>query len=167
MHLIKYNLIKNSQHGFRMGKSCLSNLLEFNNNVTAWLDKSNSVDIVYLDFAKAFDKVSHLRLMIKLQSLGIKGNIFKWIKMWLIDKKQCVVNNGYCSGWKDVSSGVPQGSLLGPILFIIFINDIDNNILSKLSKFADDIKVGKVVNNETQAREFQNDLDKLYYWSKQ
>ena len=80
-----------------MGKSCLSNLLEFYNNVTVWLDKSNGDDIVYLNFAKVFDKVSHLRLMIKLQSLGITGNIFKWIKMWLSARKQCVVINGFCS----------------------------------------------------------------------
>ena len=166
-HLIKYSLIKNSQHGFRTGKSCLSNLLDFYNIVTAWLDKSNCVDIVYLDFAKAFDKVSHLGLMIKLQSLGITGSTYKWIKMWLSDRKQCVVINGHCSEWKDVSSGVPQGSVLGPILFTIFINDIDNSVKSKLSKFADDTKLGKVVNNESQAREFQSDLDKLYYWSKQ
>ena len=162
-HLVKYYLIKNSQHGFRTEKSCLSNLLEFYNNVTAWLDKSNCVDIVYLDFSKAFDKVSHLRLMVKLQSLGITGNGLKWIKMWLSDRKQCVVINSYCSEWKDASSGMSQVSVLGPILFIIFINDIDNNIISKLSKFADDSKVGKVLNNETQAREFQSDLDKLYY----
>ena len=143
-HLIKYNLIKNSQHGFTTGKSCLPNLLQFYNNVTGWLNKSNCFDLVYLDFAKAFDKVSHLRLMIKLQSLGKVGNIFKWIKMWLSDRKQCVVINGYCSESKDVSSGVPQGSVLGPILFIIFINNIDDNIISKISKFAGNTNVGKV-----------------------
>ena len=87
--------------------------------------------------------------------------------MWLSNRKQCVVINGYCSEWKDVSSCVPQGSVLGPILFIIFINDTDNKIISKLCKFADDTKVGEVVNNEKQASEFQSDLDKLYYWSKQ
>ena len=104
--------------------------------------------------------------MIKLQSLGITGNIFKWIKIWLSDRKQCVVINGYSSEWKDVSSGVPQGSVLGPILFIIFIYDINNNIIFKLSKFVDDTKVGKVVNNETLAGEFQSNLDKLYCWAR-
>ena len=104
--------------------------------------------------------------MIKLQSLEITGNILKWIKIGLSNGKQSVVVNGYCSEWKDFSSGMPQGSVLGPILFIIFINDIDNNILSILSNFAYDTKVGKVVNNETHAKEFQSDLDKLYYWIK-
>ena len=123
------------------------------------MDKSNCVDIVYLDFAKAFDKVTNLRLMVKLQSLGITESIFKWIKLWLSNRKQCVVINGHCSKWKDVSSGVLQGSVFGPILFIIFINDIDNNIILKLSEFADDTKVSKVVNNETKASELQSDLD--------
>ena len=96
--------------------------------------------------------------MIKLQSLSITGNIFKWIKMWLSDRKQCVVINVHCSEWKDVSNGpngVPQGSVLRPIFVVIFINDINNNIISKLSKFADDTKVGKVLIMKYKLKDFK------------
>ena len=105
---------------------------------------------MYLDFAKAFDKVPHRRLSLKLQAHGITGKILQWIKAWLSERQQCVVLNGKCSQWRPVESGVPQGSVLGPTLFIIFINDIDDaidTVKGIISKFADDTKVGRPVNN--------------------
>jgi hypothetical protein len=104
--------------------------------------------------------------MSKLSAYGIRGNIYNWIKQWLENRKQRVVVNGHFSDWSHVCSGVPQGSVLGPQLFNIYINDIENNIRSKLVKFADDTKVGKVVNNIEQAKEFQSDLDEFSNWSK-
>ena len=91
------------------GKSTLSNLLEYLEELTRLVDQGHSVDIVYLDFAKAFDKVPHMRLIKKCQGLGIQGNILRWIKEWLTDRNQRVVLNGKCSQWREVLSGVPQG----------------------------------------------------------
>jgi hypothetical protein len=130
------------------------------------VDNGNCVDIVYLDFSKAFDKVPHLRLITKLKKYGISGKVLVWIQQWLSNRKQRVVLNDCCSDWKAVCSGVPQGSVLGPQLFIIYINDIDKDVNSKLSKFADDTKVGKIVNNQSQSNELQFDLNILYEWSK-
>ena len=132
------------------------------------VDQGHSVDIVYLDFAQAFDKVPHLRLIQKCDGLGIKGDILRWIKECLSERKQCVVLHGMRSTWEKVTSGVPQGSVLGPTLFLIFINDID--LACKLTgackkKFADDTKCYKVVETEEDQVQFQSMLDNLAQWS--
>ena len=158
-------LIRDSQHGFISGRPCLTNLLEFMEEVTRELDNGNSVDVVYLDFAKAFDKVPHKRLLSKLEAHGITGNILRWIAGWLENRRQKVSVEGELSEWAVVKSGVPQGSVLGPLLFLIYINDIDENILSKFCKFADDSKVAKVVNNAHDAEIVREDLVKLQNWS--
>jgi ribonuclease P/MRP protein subunit RPP40 len=164
-HLQVFNLINDSQHGFMKGRSCLTNLLEYLETVTKLLDEGVPVDVIYLDFAKAFDKVPHARLLKKLEAHGIGGHFTRWIKNWLGGRRQRVNINGKLSGWANVMSGVPQGSVLGPLLFLIFINDIDDGIMSKIWKFADDSKICSSVVDETDAELVQKDLKNLFNWS--
>ena len=164
-HMDKFNLIKSSQHGFRAKKSCLTNLLDFYDRVVNHYDNHRAVDIVLLDLQKAFDKVPHKRLLGKLQSLGIRGNIYNWVENWLAERTQRVVINGVSSKWKPVSSGVPQGSVLGPVLFNCYINDIDDGIDSYISKFADDTKLTIPASNIEDTVILQNDLNKISNWA--
>jgi len=159
------NYIQDSQHGFRRKRSCLTNLLDFFNEVITIYDNQRAVDIIYLDFSKAFDTVPHQRLIKKVENIGIRGNLLRWIKNWLNGRKQRVVVNGQSSEWKLVTSGVPQGSVLGPLLFIIYINDLENGLLSKISKYADDTKLCARANNEDDRIQLQSDIDKLVEWS--
>ena len=163
--LERNNLIKDSQHGFRQKRSCLSNLLTFYNQLFLDYDNSRSLDVVYLDFQKAFDKVPHSKLLFKVKLLGITGKLHKWIENWLSERKQRVVINGAASGWDSVTSGVPQGSVLGPVLFLIYINDIDNGLNNLISKFADDTKIASTVINERDKQRLQDDLRKISDWS--
>ena len=167
-HLLNNNLINSSQHGFLERKSCLTNLLHCMEEVTSILDEGLSADILYLDFSKAFDKVQHQRLINKLQCLGIGGSILAWIQAWLSDRKQRVVLNGKHSDTISVPCSVPQGSVLGPILFIIFINDIDlcvKLIKALLLKFADDTKVIKRIEGNEDCQSLQMVIDKLCLWA--
>ena len=165
-HLDRFKLIKDTQHGFTKGRSCLTNLLDFFEEVTSILDSGQPVDVIYLDFAKAFDKVPHVRLVRKLQSHGIKGQVLKWMENWLKDRKQRVSLNGRYSKWQEVLSGVPQGSVLGPLLFLIFINDIEEDVISKVCKFADDTKIGRAVGSEEEVNKLREDLRRLCEWAK-
>ena len=169
-HLTDNKLILPSQHGFMKSKSCLTNLLEYLEVLTKLVDEGHSVDVVYLDFAKAFDKVPHRRLLQKMKAHGIVGKVAEWVERWLTGRKQRVVLNGRMSEWTEVDSGVPQGSVLGPTCFVIFINDIDmavNTITGIISKFADDTKVGRVVKEDKDREALQKDLDNLMDWSEE
>lgn len=166
-HLEKYKLIRDSQHGFLNGRSCLTNILDFLESATSELDSGNPVDIVYLDFSKAFDKVCHNRLVNKLETHGIGGSSLHWIKSWLSNRRQRVFVDGEFSDWTNVTSGVPQGSVLGPICFLIYINDLEVGIVSKLGKFADDSKLIKSISNENDAKILEEDLSKLEKWAEE
>ena len=162
--LVKHKLLNSSQHGFLKARSCLTNMLCFLEEITKWIDVGSPVDIIYLDFQKAFDKVPHQRLLLKLKAHGIGDSITDWIEQWLTDRRRVVVD-GEVSNWKSVLSGVPQGSVLGPILFLIYINDLDDSITSNVLKFADDTKLFRKVNTDGDKQHLQNDLDRLVKWS--
>ncbi len=128
-------------------------------------DDCRYVDIIYLDFQKAFDKVHHMRLLTKLKAHGVTGNIHKLIDDWLPERKQRVVINGISSGWCGVKSGVSKGSVLGPVLFLIYVNDLDDGLTCKISKFADDMKITCKVITTLDKELLQRDLEKLSNWA--
>jgi len=165
-HLKRNNLISKSQHGFVNNRSCTTNLLEYLEDITRGLDEGKSLDVIYLDFAKAFDKVPVARLMKKLESFGVEGEVLRWVKSWLTNRKQRVLVDGAKSSWREVLSGVPQGSVLGPVLFVIFINDLEDTVTANqiLKMFADDTKVGQDVSGADGCEELQNTLNRLWKW---
>ena len=168
MKFMKENdIICEEQHGFRPGRSCVTQLLEIMDIWTRMIEEGDQIDVVYLDFRKAFDSVPHQRLLRKLKAHGINGNLLQWIESFLIGRKQRVSVNGHKSTWKPVRSGIPQGSVLGPILFIIYINDLPNAVSSLVRIFADDTKVFTRVHSEEDFCRLQDDLDKLGEWSSQ
>ncbi|CAM4676294.1 unnamed protein product [Lepidochelys kempii] len=165
-HIEEHKLLRTSQHGFCKGRSCLTDLLEFFEGVNKYVDKGDPVDIVYLDFQKAFDKVPHQRLLCRLSCHGIRGKILSWIENCLKDREQRVGINGKFSEWRGVTSGIAQGSVLGPVLFNFFINDLEKGVNSEVAKFADDTKLLKIVKTKADCEELQKDLTKLSDWAR-
>jgi hypothetical protein len=166
-HMAANGLIEDSQHRFVKGRSCTTNLVEFLDYVTAAVETGKPVDAIFLDFAKAFDKVPRKRLIEKLKSIGIGGRVLAWVENWLTGRRQRVVVVGEASSWEPVRSGVPQGSVLGPLLFLVFIGDLDlaAGIETALKKFADDTKIARMVENETDAANLQKSLDSMTDWA--
>ena len=173
-HLERNNILSENQHGFRERRSCLTNLLEMMEYWTEILDEGDGIDVAYLDFRKAFDLVSHQHLLYKMSKYGITKQTLDWIGAFLHQRTQKVVIRGSMSENLAVTSGVPQGSVLGPILFLIFINDLPLEVLSPLSLFADDSKVfSRIVsskniksNSENGHVKLQEDLDTITQWAK-
>jgi hypothetical protein len=158
----EFAIIPKEQYGFTKGKSVETNLLSCLNDWSSLVDLGKSVDVVYLDFAKAFDKVPINLLITKLKTHGISGRLLAWITHFLSDRKFAVKVNGVLSDFFDVLSGVPQGSVLGPKLFLLYTADIPDLFLSPCAMFADDIKL---YNDTDNSFTLQEDLNKVLCWS--
>ena len=164
-HLLERGLLSKKQFGFINGRSTITQLLYYLDECLKKTAVGNVVDAIYLDFSKAFDTVPHQRLLGKLQSYGIQGEIFHWIESFLQDRSQQVVVNGSISDIAPVISGIPQGTVLGPVLFVIYINDLLDEITSDGFMFADDTKIFRQVASREDAVQLQNDLQKLEEWT--
>jgi hypothetical protein len=161
------NVLHPNQHGFRKGLSCTTQLVSTVHDIMSIVDKEGCVHAAVLDFSKAFDKVSHSLLLQKLSKLNLDRTILRWIHGFLSNRKQRVVIEGFCSGLLDVTSGVPQGSVLGPTLFLLYINDAYSHInFSSMKLFADDILIFKKIEVPRDASRFQKDLLALSSWAK-
>ncbi|XP_065679753.1 uncharacterized protein LOC136094094 [Hydra vulgaris] len=164
-YLINNSLLNENQHGFRKNKSCTTNLSETLDIITDALENDHSVNMLYLDFEKAFDKVPHSRLITKHHSYGIVRNYLGWIENFLTNRKQRVVLGDTVSDWLPVISGVPQGSVLGLLLFLIFINILPDQVKNPIKLYADDSKIINVIKNPNDSISLQNDINNIMTWS--
>ena len=164
-HMNANQLISSRQFGFLSGRSTILQLLHVVEEWTEILDGGGSINVCYMDFMKAFDKVPHRRLIAKLRSYGIHGNLLNWIQSFLEGRQQRVVINGQYSSWREVTSGIPQGSVLGPLLFVIYINDLPDTVLSRVFLFADDTKIYRQILSQQDHFTFQDDITKLQEWA--
>ena len=139
----------------------------FFEEITKRVDDGSPVDVIYLVCQKACNRVPHKILILKLKSHGMGNSIINWIEQWLTDRRQMVVVDEEVSSWKSVLSGVPQGSVLGPILFLVYINDLEEGVTCKILKFADDTKLFRKTKEIGGKQNLQDDIDKLVKWSEQ
>ena len=170
--LVQNNLVSNQQHGFVRGRSCQTNIVLCLEKWTQMLDEGKSVDVTYFDYAKAFDKVSHRLLLVKLKAYGIEGKLLKWIEAWLTNRKQKVIVGNAESPWLEVVSGTTQGTVLGFLLFLVFINDLPSQCSqedeSQIMLLADDTKTFQEIGKEDageSCRMLQNRVNRIAQWA--
>ncbi len=164
-HFNQSNLFYELQHGFRQNRSCQTQLLMLIDDLLLAMNLKSQVDLILLDFSKAFDKVNHTKLIYKLHFYGIRGETLTWIKSFLDNRSQSVILNGAHSDIIDVASGVPQGSVLGPLLFLIYINDLPEHVSSsKVRLFADDTAIYLSLTCGSHSQHLQHDLHELEKW---
>ena len=161
------NILSDDQFGFRRGRNCEQMLSNFFHVLSKLLDNRNYnlIDGVFLDFSSAFDKVDHNLLLRKLHSLGFRGSHLEWIQNFLLMRRQRVIFKGSLSEWCKVTSGVPQGCVLGPILFLLFVNDINDVVSSQLLQFADDHSIVRPICNEHDHNILQQDIQNIFQWT--
>ena len=163
-HMETHDILYHLQNGFRSGLSCETQLVEFFHDIAGNCHQGHQTDVLVMDFSKAFDKVGHTRLVNKLSNYGITGKTQNWIQNWLTGRRQRVVIDGDASDQVAVTSGVPQGSVLGPCLFLIYINDLTKELNSTVRLFADDTIAYITVDSNNDANQLQQDLDCLARW---
>ena len=153
------------QHGFRKRRSCDTQLISTINDFAAALNEGYEIDAIFLDLSKAFDTVPHARLCQKLWHYGVRGNTLLWIKDFLSERTQRVILRGHASSICKVTSGVPQGSVLGPLLFLCYINDLPQRILSTIKLYADDSLLYRIIHSDADVTILQKDIETLYHWA--
>ena len=163
--LESHDKISSCQYGFRKNCSASHLLVQVVHDWAKALNYRGSSHCLFLDFAKAFDSVPHQRLLLRLECLGIRGNLLSWFRSYLTNRFQRVVVNGHYSEWLPMLSGVPQGSILGPLLFILYINDLHSLVTSSLKIYADDVALYAAVSSYQDCVNLQNDLASIYDWS--
>ena len=163
-HLNQNNILIENQHGFRSNNSCVTQLITLTKDISSALDHQKQIDIILLDLSKAFATVPHERLLTKLRYYRINDSTYNWIQTWLTRHSQCVVLDSESSSPVPVLSGVPQGTVLGPLTFLLYINDITKGINSALRLFADDCLLYRVINSVEDTSKFREDLDRLSEW---
>ena len=163
-HLTKDGTLNPAQHGFRKNRSCETQLIETVNELAKSLNQKQQIDSILLDFSKAFDKICHRKLLLKLNHYGINRKVLNWIGDFLSKRTQRVVVRGVSYEPSSVSSGVPQGTVLGPLVFLVYINDMPLNVSSKIGLFADDACLYRSIKTEEDISILQNDLNALVSW---
>ena len=160
-HLEQHGILSNLQHGFRSRRSCETQLAITTIDLAKALDNQKQVDDIKLDFSKAFYTVAHIRLLKKLQYYGIQGRVHHWISGFLSNRVQSVALEGALSCELPVTSGVPQGTVLGPLLFLLYINDIALGLNCTIRLFADDCLLYRIIDNASDHDKVQQDLGSL------
>jgi hypothetical protein len=163
-HFDKYSILNDKQHGFRRGRSCETQLAGLVDDLAQVLNDRGQIDLCIMDFSKAFDVVPHQRLLTKLHHLGIRQNTHQWIEGFLSNRTQRVVIDSQHSSKSPVVSGVPQGTVLGPLLFLAYINDLPDKVTSQVRLFADDLILYRQIESNNDCNTLQDDINSLCDW---